>query len=179
MIKHFLDIPQQTRSSPYKVDVSWRYLRHQLKDYEEYNLDLDPDFQRLHVWTKAQQTAYVEYILSGGLSGKAIYWNHPAWQDFSNMKEKQLVIVDGKQRIHAVTRFLNNHVKAFGQYHDDFEGSPDLLTANFQFFINNLKTKAEVLKWYLEFNSAGTPHTQGELDKVKFLLEEEDLKKED
>ena len=32
-------------------------------------LDLDPPFQRGHVWTDDQRSAYMEYILSGGYTG--------------------------------------------------------------------------------------------------------------
>jgi hypothetical protein len=30
-----------------------------------------------------------------------------------------------------------------------------------------------VLKWYLEFNSGGTVHTEAELNKVRKMIEEE------
>ena len=39
------------------------------------------------------------------------------------------------------------------------------------FNVNNLKTKKEVLKWYLEMNTGGTVHTKDELNKVKGMLE--------
>ena len=29
-------------------------------------IDLDPDFQRPHVWTDAQQEAFIEHVLRGG-----------------------------------------------------------------------------------------------------------------
>jgi hypothetical protein len=36
--------------------------------------------------------------------------------------------------------------------------------------VNDLKTEAEVLRWYLEINAGGTPHTEEELDKVRKML---------
>jgi hypothetical protein len=39
--------------------------------------------------------------------------------------------------------------------------------------INDLKTKKEVLQWYLDFNTGGTVHTEEEIVKVKKLLEQE------
>ena len=57
----------------YRVDVMWSYLFSHLNHYNEsYGIDLDPDFQRAHVWAEAQQIAYVEYQLRGGISGKDI-----------------------------------------------------------------------------------------------------------
>ena len=37
--------------------------------------------------------------------------------------------------------------------------------------INNLKTKKEVLTWYLEMNTGGTVHTDDELDRVRKMLD--------
>jgi len=69
-------------------------------------------------------------------------------------------------------RFMNNEIKVFGSYLNDFEDKLprdiDLL-----FNVNNLKTRKEVLQWYIEFNSAGTPHTDEEINRVKMLLENE------
>ena len=67
-------------------------------------------------------------------------------------------------------RFLNNEIKVFGTYYKDFEDKlPNDIDLIFN--VNNLKTKKEVLKWYLEMNSGGTIHTDEELDKVKSMLE--------
>ena len=135
---------------------------------------MDPDFQRCHVWTQDQQVAYVEWILRGGQSGKEIYFN---CSGFTRGRAKSpMVLVDGKQRIQAVRRFLNSEIKVFGYLLKDMECKKILLRSmdlTFSFHINNLSTKAEVLQWYLFMNSGGTDHTKEELVKVKELLKEE------
>ena len=35
---------------------------------KEYGLDLNPDFQRAHVWDMEKRVKYVEFILKGGKS---------------------------------------------------------------------------------------------------------------
>ena len=42
---------------------------------DDFVVDLKPDFQREHVWTKEQQIAYLEYRFKGGRSGDTIYFN--------------------------------------------------------------------------------------------------------
>jgi hypothetical protein len=37
--------------------------------------------------------------------------------------------------------------------------------------VNSLLTKADVLRWYIQFNAGGTPHTAEEIEKVKALLQ--------
>jgi hypothetical protein len=49
-----------------------------------------------------------------------------------------------------------------------------MLTARFSWNIAGLKTRKEVLEWYLNFNSGGSVHTEQELQKVRDLLAVED-----
>lgn len=37
--------------------------------------------------------------------------------------------------------------------------------------INDLKTKKEVLRWYIQMNAGGTPHSDGEIQRVKEMME--------
>lgn len=166
----FSDIKQFTRTGSYNVNVPWLSLERHLESWtrEPPYLDLEPDFQREHVWTVTQQRAYIEYILRGGRSGRILYFNCPGW----NIGEMgQMVIVDGKQRLQAVRHFLSNNFGVFGgNYFKDYTDILRPVKCDFIFSVNDLETRQEVLQWYLEMNSGGTPHTEGELDKVRNLL---------
>lgn len=170
----FRDIPQFTPQSPYAVTMPWRSLRTMLNDYcnNKPALDLDPDFQRGHVWTREQQIAYVEFGLRGGQSGKHILTNCPGWM--GNWRGPH-VLVDGKQRLTAVLAFFDEEIPAFGHYFSEFEDKLSLIDPHFIFCVNTLKTRAEVLRWYLELNSGGVVHTQDELLRVQALLDAEAL----
>ncbi len=152
----------------YSVQASWKYLKDILYNNfgQAFNVDLNPLFQRGHVWTEKQQIAYVEFILQGGKSGKDIYFNCPNWED----NEGDMSLVDGKQRLTAVLKFLDDELKVFGHYLSEFEDSLHVLTC-FNFHINNLNDK-EVLEWYLSLNS-GIAHTDDELNKVRNMIKEE------
>lgn len=164
----FRDIPQFPHAN-YSVHVPWKHLSKQLNDFrDDYDLDLDPEFQRAHVWTKKQKEAYIEWMLRGGFSGHNVFFNCPGWL---NGGTKQLILVDGKQRIDAVLSFLNNRTMAFGLKHKDFDGELSITKPYFIFNINNLETEKEVLEWYLLINSGGTPHKKKEINKVKKMLE--------
>lgn len=164
----FKDITTFTRPAHYHVDVSLPDLKEYIDHKVECGLQLNPDFQRGHVWTEEQQIAYVEYMLRGGTSGREIYFNMPNL-DWSN--ETDFVCVDGLQRITACLRFLNNEIRAFGTMYEDFEGRIDH-QVGLSIWVNILETRREVLVWYLEMNSGGTPHTDTELEKIKRMIEE-------
>jgi hypothetical protein len=173
---HFDDIPTLTKSGSYQVNVSWCFLLEYLKtQLGEYGLDLEPDFQRGHVWTEEQQVAYVEYALrDGAITGRDLYFNCPGWQRGGiGTPESPYVIVDGLQRLTAATKFLRNELRAYGHLHREFKGRLHLTGPQFIWHVNDLKTRAEVLQWYLEFNSGGTPHSQAELARVRKLLAQE------
>lgn len=168
---HFKDIPQFPQSH-YCVDVPWSQIRHVVDDYaKEYRLDLSPKFQRAHVWTPVQKTAFVEYILRGGESSRHIYFNHPSWT--RGFKESdRMVIVDGKQRLDAVLGFMEDRVKAFGHFRSQIEDAPRSFSVTLKFHVAGLKTEREVLEWYLALNAGGTPHTKEEIEKVRLMLKE-------
>ncbi|MFW5962442.1 MAG: DUF262 domain-containing protein [bacterium] len=164
----FKDIPQFISNGRYSINVPINALRQTLDSYiKEYGLELNPDFQRGHVWTEEQQIAFVEYVLSGGRSGREIYLNHTRW---STGEDGWFVLVDGLQRITALLRFLNDEIKAFGSYYSEYT---DFLRHHVDliFSINELGTKKEVLEWYIQMNRGGTVHSDEEIQKVRRMIE--------
>lgn len=167
----FNDIPQFPRAH-YEVDVPWRYIERHLANWDEKNdgtrgaLELSPDYQRAHVWTREQQTAYVEYQLRGGEVGRNVIFNSPDWM---RTWERPTELVDGKQRLEAVRAFLRDEFPVFGHLYSEYTDTiTNMLT--FKFRVCSLETRKEVLQLYLNINAGGTPHTAGELDRVRALL---------
>lgn len=172
----FRDIKQLPRAY-YEVDISWNYIEDTLDRWFKPGdgmavLNLDPDYQRLHVWTPEQQERYIEYMLQGGEVGRNITLNHTNWStDYKGTFE----LVDGKQRLEAVRAFMRDEVKAFGHLRSAYEDEPNYLHG-FKFRITQLKTRREILELYLNINAGGTPHTDEELNRVRELLRLENEK---
>jgi hypothetical protein len=172
----YRDVPQITRGASYCVDVSWQYLPgYYLDMVKDYGLDVNPNFQRAHVWNDTQKVRYVEYILKGGKSGKDIYTNNPQWHHGrlgAEHRESWFVLVDGKQRLDAVLAYLNNEFPIFeGNYHRDYDDSLDIMTASFKWHVNELPTMQEVYRWYIDLNAGGTQHSPEEIARVQALLD--------
>ena len=168
------DILAFSRWGKQTYTVPWYDLEHTLARYQtENNLELNPDFQREHVWSEIQQVKYVEYILKRGNLNLGIVFNCPGWLDSF---EGQMVLVDGKQRLQAARLFMANQLSVFnGVYRNDFvrQGKTMLRFSQeiqFVFYMNDLSTRTEILQLYLDINSGGVVHSDDELSKVKALL---------
>ena len=78
----FADIPAY-RPRHYRVTQDWynldETLQHYMNERKLAPLDIDPPFQRGHVWTEEQQIKYVEYKLQGGFGSDELYFNCPGW----------------------------------------------------------------------------------------------------
>lgn len=137
-------------------------------EIEKYHLEMNPDFQRGHVWTEIQQSKYVEFILRGGKSGRDFYFN---W----NQSTEEYVCVDGLQRTTALQKFVNGKIKVFEQYFDEFGFKHNveyIPSSEYTVFIymNNLRTRKEILQWYVDMNAGGTPHTNEEIERIKQMI---------
>ena len=156
----------------YQVNVGWQYLEQHIASQSQKvegiaPLDLEPDFQRAHVWNETQQRNYIEYCLRGGEVGRRLIFNCPGW---GITDHGPYVIVDGKQRLEAVRKFMRNELKAFGQYYQEFTGALRIVSGDLVWCVCSVETREEVLQLYLNINAGGTPHTLQELNKVRNLL---------
>lgn len=160
-----------TKNGTYEVSISLGFFKEWLaKKVNEYGLDLYPDFQRGHVWTEKQQKDFISFFLKNGGFQTPIFFNHPGWM---RGYKGEFVIVDGLQRLTAILKFIENKIDIDGIFYKDFDGSIDNFV-DIKININNLKTRKEVLKRYIEMNSGGTPHEESEIERVKRLLDKQD-----
>lgn len=167
------DFQSQEQASPfpvssYTVDIDFRHLEEHLQRYvEHYGLDLNPDFQRAHVWTETQQAAFILYRLRRGPHARTLYFACPGWHDSTT--PGPMVIVDGKQRLEAVRRFMRDELPVLGAIRRQWTGRIRW-HASFQINVADID-RAQTLHWYLALNESGTPHTDAELARVRKLIQ--------
>lgn len=146
-------------------------------------VDLNPIFQRGHVWTREQQVAYIEnFLRSPQTVNKTIYMNDlfiygsvDKVTDENNMVAGKIVCLDGLQRLTAALDFIHGKFTVFGGVsYDDILNSPSrtrilnecVFDINYLLLSNN----KEVIDFYVDFNAGGTPHTKEEIERVKKLI---------
>jgi len=139
--------------------------------------DLNPDFQRGHVWTPEQQQRFIESFLRG-VAPKELRFNCPAYDHHNraggDINPYDFVCVDGLQRLTALRHFLAGGVKVFGEIRaEDLRGTPFdpfRMTMYVTATIHSLNRRADLLKMYLDINNGGSAHTEAEIERVRALL---------
>lgn len=165
----FNTVKRYTSRGSYTVGVDLDGLQYWMDRQVKNGLILNPDFQRGYVWTVDQQIKYVEFMLKSPDSAYTppIFLNHPGWM--TNW-EGEFVCVDGLQRITALRKFVDGNLEIFGGYTVHQIDNLRLYNSAISVSINNLKTRKEVLTWYIELNTGGTVHSDDEINRVKQLL---------
>lgn len=179
--KHLYSVVRPFQAA-WTVDVSLSdlegFLDGSRKDVERFGgkLDLCPDFQRGHVWQEAQQVAYVESLIRKK-APLVIQFNCRAWSDISDRSDgdippHHLECVDGLQRLTSIRRFMAGEISIFGGLTaDDLKGSPfSPVRMRIQVQIHEFCWRQELLQYYLDFNTNGTPHSPSEIARVQSLL---------
>lgn len=165
----FRDLPKFPRAT-YEISVEWPDLERHIGRDDGLPFIMVPDYQRGHVWSEAQQIAYVEYGLMGGENSMVITTNCPGWMaDFRGPYE----LVDGLQRVTAVLRWQRNEIPAFGHYRREYVDRPRMTQGCFRWRVCDLPTRADVLNLYLLLNAGGVVHSPEEIARVRGLLEKE------
>lgn len=161
---------------PYKVDLSLGGLPAFFKDIEDNEtIEWSPAYQRGYVWTRQQQSSYVEWVLRQGDSSRDIHLNCPSWRGLlPGVAERTPVeVVDGKQRLTACFAFLNGEVEVFGKRIGEWTGSLSRLHVGLRIHVHDFTKRSELVRWYIAMNSGGTMHTEEDLERARSVLLQE------
>ena len=149
-----------------------KYLESGLRD--SWNVDIDPPYQRGHVWTAEQRSAFLGYWLQGGTVPTLWVWEPPRSKEYSGKARPELI--DGKQRLTAWLKWWHGEIAADIDGQKVFIGDTDKkfrIHHMIHITFVRLESRADVLRFYLQLNGGGTPHSPNELARVRKLLAQE------
>lgn len=162
--------------------VGLDYLKDFLFDRPE--LELNPVFQRGNVWSLKQQIEFVENFLRRPQAVNVkIYFNDGKLfnklekNETNDFIAEKWVCLDGLQRLTALLDFIDGKFACFdGQVTwEKIQKAPNkgeiLCDSNLDIYQLYMKTNQEVIDFYVDFNSAGTPHSKEEIEHVKSLID--------
>lgn len=172
----YKEIPQAIQAGNWECMYTILSFVNAIETWKKEGLQMNPDFQRGHVWSKNQKVEFINSMLEGKIkSSNVIYLNNNKWQNYEANYKEEFYCVDGLQRSTAIIDFYHNRIAYKNKYYlDDFEDKRFLLRTSFiKININSLKYKHQVLEWYLQLNTMGKAHTKEEINKVKDMLNKE------
>lgn len=141
------------------------------------SFELDPDYQRGHVWSHEQRVGYIEALLRDS-APKTILFNCPGWSrsdgNEGDIPNHTFQCIDGLQRLTAVRKFMAGEVEVFGGLKAaDLDKTPfDPKRYRLQFAVYEFVNREDLLQFYLDLNGGGTVHSQAELERVRGLRDE-------
>ncbi|WP_199031385.1 DUF262 domain-containing protein [Ralstonia sp. ASV6] len=136
-------------------------------------LELDPDFQRGHVWTDEQRVQYVQSLLRG-CAPRSILFNCPGWnaeKELGDIPAHTFQCIDGLQRLTAVRKFMAGEFRVFGDVSaEDLKGTPFAPSRyTLKMSVFEFANRRDLLQYYLDLNSGGTVHSAEEIQRVRKL----------
>jgi hypothetical protein len=132
-------------------------------------LNLSPDYQRGSVWDEARQRAFIGHLLEGGTCPNLYIARSPDGTE---------TVVDGKQRLLAVTAFIEGAIPGdvtlpdgsiAPLWYKDFDERDRLCPQMDLPIVYGRWTREEQIRFYLRLNSGGVAHTPEELAKAREL----------
>jgi hypothetical protein len=140
-------------------------------------LNLNPDYQRGHVWKPEQQRRFIESVLRGTVSssGFVLQFNCPNWENdnYAGDMPAGFECIDGLQRYTAVQAFVAGEIKPFGLSVEELQGSTYAIHRySFKIAVHCFQNRVDLLNHYLAHNDGGTPHSREELDRVTKLRDD-------
>ena len=143
-------------------------------------LELNPDFQRGHVWSQEKKVAFMEAVLRG-TAPMTIRFNCPTWngggeEDVIDLNPSTIQCIDGLQRLTAMRDFVAGKFTIYGDLTveklKDTSFALNRMGAMWIMEMFQIKSRTELLQFYLDLNSGGVVHSAEELTRVQGLLAE-------
>lgn len=138
--------------------------------------ELEPDFQRGHVWNDMQRIRFVEALLRSTANCQVMF-NCPDWESAggpdSDIPDHTFQCVDGLQRLTAVRKFMAGDFTVFdGISASDLKLTPfDPCRYRVKVSVFAFNTRADLLDFFLRLNSGGSVHSEEELTRVQDLMD--------
>ncbi len=141
-----------------------------MKQYKEFGgIDLNPEYQRDHVWDLENKIKLIDSIFNNVDIGKFLLIS----RTFENGKQSGnfYEVVDGKQRITALLEFYENRFQYNGYYYKDLCNEDQRHFTNYTVGVMMLDEKQIneelILKYFLMVNIGGIPQDEGHIKKVE------------
>jgi len=148
--------------------------------FDDMGFDLDPDYQREHIWTEQQKIDLIDSIFRNIDIGKFTIIRRP-WGNDPHKPATPLLyeVLDGKQRITAIVDYFLNRFKYKGKYFSELCPRDRGHFKHYRISYAECEplTQEQKYRYFLKLNTCGTPVDPNHIKKVQEMWEKEKEKK--
>lgn len=153
-----------------RLDIRNYSIDNILNTYYFFGINMDPEYQRGYTWNLEDKVALIDSIFNNIGIGKIVLVH----KDFSYYSDigYSYEVLDGKQRIKALTEFYENRFPYKGKYYNDLTVADQHLFKGFPLGTGIIEDADEktILKYFLLLNTSGKSMDKEHLEKVKNKL---------
>jgi hypothetical protein len=136
--------------------------------YYRCNLDMEPDYQRGHIWTLEDKVALIDSVFNDIEIGKFVF----IFTGYN--KDSNYEILDGKQRLTALIEFYEGRFKYKGKTYYELNRRDQAMFLRFH--ISYARTDEPIsnemkYRYFLRLNTRGKEQDPKHIEYVKSLLE--------
>lgn len=171
--KDWEKIPQFTQ----REEMRLQFFQSSLSSFHSYvysfGVDINPDYQRGFVWTLEDKQKLIDSIFKGVDIGKFVFIRRE-YDRTKNPTEHLYEILDGKQRLTAITEFLEDRFRFNGLLYSELHPHDQSHFDGYSISLAEVSnpTKKQIYQYFLRLNTGGKAMDEGQLKKVEKLLED-------
>lgn len=153
------------KNKDFRLSYSQRTISGLFTTVYHFGLDTSPSYQREYVWTEDDKVLLIDSIFHNVDIGKFTFVH----LDNYNVGEYGYEIMDGKQRLKALTDFYENRFAYKGLYYNDLNNFEKHHFLDYNVSYAELRDVAEEDKYriFILLNTAGKPVDVEQIDNVK------------
>lgn len=132
-------------------------------------VDMDVEYQREHVWGRKDKIELIDSIFNNVDIGKFVFVQRDI-----RVKGKLYEILDGKQRLTAITEFVEDRFKYRGFYFSElsYHDQHKFTDYNISYGYLENPNKEAIFETFIKLNTCGKPMASKHINHVKQLLSE-------
>ena len=141
--------------------------------YYKFGLNMNPPYQRGHVWTDEDKISLIKSVFSNVDIGKFVVVHLGYGGKYS------YEILDGKQRLTALMEYYENRFPVMGKYYNELTRSDRYHFKDYivHFAMIENATAEQKLRYFIMLNTGGVSVSEDHMFKVKRMLKMEQARK--
>lgn len=133
-----------------------------------WGVDMNPEYQRGNVWSLEDKVALIDSIFNDIEIGRIVLMK----RDYSDERKEAYEIIDGKQRLTALTEFYEDRFQYKGLFFSQMHPFDQNHFENKQMAVIEAPemSREQVIEYFIRVNISGRPVNPEHLEKVKAMI---------